>query len=90
MLCWCLQLGLRGRGPNLTNEICRHVGTYKWKYTYQEAGTREHFEVGAGASLRSFVWGDGFIGTQAHLLPKVSFSSDFGHFILKMLENAKF
>ena len=41
-------------------------------------------------SPRSFVWGDGFIGTQpAHLPPKFSVSSDFGHFILNMLENAK-
>ena len=34
--------------------------------------------------------GDGFIGTLTHLPPKLSFSSDFGHFILKMVENAKF
>ena len=32
--------------------------------------------------------GDGFMGTQTHLPPKFSFSSDFGHFIWKM-ENAK-
>ena len=37
--------------------------------------------------LRSLDWGDGFIGTQTHLPPKVSFSPDFVHFILKMLEN---
>ena len=43
----------------------------------------------AGASPRSFVWGDGFIGTQTHLPPKFNFSSDFGHFILKMVINAK-
>ena len=30
------------------------------------------------------------MGTQTHLLLKFSFSSDFGHFILKMLEIAKF
>ena len=30
------------------------------------------------------------MGTQTHQPPKLSFSSDFGHFILKMLENAKF
>ena len=30
------------------------------------------------------------MGTQTHLPQKFSFSSDFGHFILKMLENAKF
>ena len=41
-------------------------------------------------SPRSFVWGDGFIGIQTHLPPKLSFSSDFGHFILKMVENAKY
>ena len=35
-------------------------------------------------------WGDGFIGTQTHLPQNISFSSDFGHFILKMVENAKF
>ena len=34
--------------------------------------------------------GDGFIGIQTHLPPKLSFSSDFGHFILKMVENAKY
>ena len=33
--------------------------------------------------------GVGFISTQSHLPPKFSFSSDFGHFILKILENAK-
>ena len=37
-----------------------------------------------------FGGGDGFMGTQTHLPPKFSFSSDFGHFILKMVENAKF
>ena len=37
-----------------------------------------------------FYMGDGFMGTQTYLPPKFSFSSDFGHFILKMLENAKF
>ena len=30
------------------------------------------------------------MGTEVHLPPKFSFSSDFGHFVLKMLENAKF
>ena len=34
--------------------------------------------------------GDGFIGTQTHLLLKFSFSSDFCHFIWKMVENAEF
>ena len=34
--------------------------------------------------------GDGFMSTQIHLPPKFSFSSDFRHFILKMLKNAKF
>ena len=34
--------------------------------------------------------GDGFMGTEVHLPPKFSFFSDFGHFILNMLENAKF
>ena len=29
------------------------------------------------------------MGTQTHLPPKLSFSSDFGHFILKIVENAK-
>ena len=33
--------------------------------------------------------GGGFMGTQTHLPPKFSFSSDFGHLILKILENAK-
>ena len=34
---------------------------------------------------------DGFIGTQTHLPQKFSFSSDFGHFILKIVDNnAKF
>ena len=34
--------------------------------------------------------GDGFIGTQINLPPKFGSSSDFGHFILKMVENAEF
>ena len=29
------------------------------------------------------------MGTQTHFPPKFSFSSDFGHFIWKMLENTK-
>ena len=43
----------------------------------------------SGELPRNFDWRVGFIGTQKHLLTKVSFSSDVGHFILKMLENAK-
>ena len=35
--------------------------------------------VRSGASPLSLVWGEGFIGTQTHLPPKLSFSSDFGH-----------
>ena len=42
----------------------------------------------ARTSPPSFNWVDGFIGTQIHLTPKFCFSSDFGHLILKMLENA--
>ena len=42
-----------------------------------------------GAPPRCFVWRDGFVGTQTHLTPKFSFSSDFGHFISKVVENAK-
>ena len=37
-----------------------------------------------------FCLGDGFIDTQTHLPLKFSFSSDIGHFILKMVKNAKF
>ena len=37
-----------------------------------------------------FGLGDGFTGTQIHhIYPKFNISSDFGHFIAKMLENAK-
>ena len=46
-------------------------------------------QLPARASPRSFDWGVGFIGTQTHLPPKFSFSSDFDYFILKMLENGK-
>ena len=35
------------------------------------------------------VFGEGRI-SETHLPQKFSFSSDFGHFILEMLENAKF
>ena len=45
------------------------------------------------ASSRSFDWGGGRIhgqlGIQTHLPQKLSFSSDFGHFIFKMLEDTK-
>ena len=37
-----------------------------------------------------FGGGDKFMGTQIRLPPKSSLSSDFNHFILKLLENAKF
>ena len=40
--------------------------------------------------VTKFCLGDGFMGTQTHLPPKFSFSSDFGHFNLKMLKNSKF
>ena len=33
--------------------------------------------IGAGASPQNFVWEDGFMGTQTHLPPKFSSSSDF-------------
>ena len=33
--------------------------------------------------------GDGFMGTQTHLPPKSIFSSDIGHFILKVLDYSK-
>ena len=45
--------------------------------------------LGKGVATK-FVLEFGFIGTQTHLPPKFSFSSDFGHFIFKMSENAKF
>ena len=54
-----------------------------------EKSTRPHRLAGLLASPRSFVWGDGFIGTQTYLPQKFSFSSDFGHFILKVVGNAK-
>ena len=43
-----------------------------------------------GRSHEVLFEGDGIIGSQVHLPPKFSFSPDFGHFIWKMLENAKF
>ena len=49
------------------------------------SGTKRIHKV---AAMKLF-GGDGLIGTQTHLPQKFSFSSDFGHFILKMLENAK-
>ena len=39
-----------------------------------------------GAATKFCLRGDGFMGTQTHLPPKSIFSSDFGHFILKMLD----
>ena len=45
--------------------------------------------IHAGASQRIFDWGVGVIDTQTHLPPKFNFSSDLGHFVLKMFENAK-
>ena len=45
--------------------------------------------VTMGVATKFYLGGDGFIGTQTYLPPKFSFSSDFGHFILKMVENAK-
>ena len=61
---------------------------------YARTAGRGYEYPGTGASPRSFVWGGGGRihgqGTQTHLPPKSCFSSDFGHFILKMLENVIF
>ena len=67
------------------------------KHLHQGIDEKNTSKIGSlkrrpGASPRSFNRGGGgvgFIGTHTHLSPKFSFSSDFGHFILKMLENAK-
>ena len=43
------------------------------------------------APPRSFDWGGGrILVRQTHLPPNYDFSSDFGHFILKILKNLKF
>ena len=47
------------------------------------------FTSDRGVATNFCLGGDGFIGTQTYLTPKLSFSSDFGHFILKLVENAK-
>ena len=65
------------------------VGTTVTNHTTTQIGSKKTTSI-PGASPRSFVRGDGFIGTQTHLPPKFGFSSDFGHFILKMVKNAKF
>ena len=44
-------------------------------------GRRHEVLLGGGGE-------DGFIGTQTNLPSKFSFSSDLGHFIFKMMENA--
>ena len=44
-----------------------------------------HHEVLFGGGAYSWA-----VGTEVHLPPKLSFFSDFGHFILKVLESAKF
>ena len=41
-----------------------------------------------GVATMFYLEGDGFIGTQTYLPQKFSFSSDFSHFILKIVENA--
>ena len=43
-----------------------------------------------GVATKFCLEGDGFMCTQTHLHPNLCFSSDFGHFIYKMLENANF
>ena len=72
--------------------LCNGGGLYfevGGKIVVKTEWSQNHSGRCAGASPRSIVWGDGFIGTRTHLPPKFSFSSDFGHFILKMVENAK-
>ena len=59
--------------------------TFVGKYQYQCCVTIKQ----ARAPPRSFVWGDRFMGTQTNLPPRFIFSSNFGHFILKMLDHAK-
>ena len=49
------------------------------------------YNQGQGRHHEVLIGGGGvvFIGTKTYLPPKFSFSSDFGHFIWKMLENTK-
>ena len=54
-----------------------------WMLWRNNKGVATKFWLGGGGS------DVGFIGTQTHLPQKFSFSSDFGHFILKILENAE-
>ena len=51
----------------------------------------EDLGMGAGRGVATkFCLGDGFIGTETHLPPKFSLPSDFGHFILTMVEMQNF
>ena len=60
---------------------CQWFGSFQCNLICQNQGRRHEVLI--------FFGGDGFIGSQAHLPPKFNLSFDFGHFISKMLENAK-
>ena len=60
---------------------CRTV-TVKWRYPVS---------ISMGGSSRSvFFWGGNCSGPQPNLTPNSSFSSEFGHFILKIRQNIFF
>ena len=78
--------GRRGQGMRgVPLPCCRSQNTGRFGFNYECTISQSVSACCAGASPRNF----GFIGTQTYLPQKFSFSSDFGHFNLKMLENAK-
>ena len=46
--------------------------------------------IGPWGRRHKVLIGDGFMGTQTHIHPKFSFSSDFGQFIMKIFAKSKF
>ena len=69
--------------------------TVRWKglRRMKRSGDAINDHTGARGVTTKFCLGGGgggFMGTEVHLPPKLSFFSDFGHFILKVLESAKF
>ena len=70
------------------NKMCETSLANVARRTYYERRQRIIFRIdNQGHRREIFIGGGvGFIGTQTHVPPKFSFSSDFGHFILKKLE----
>ena len=90
---WSQMAQCRDHGHRQTNEQT-NKRTNRQTHPRQIKQTTLPYSVGGrltqGRRREVLFEGDGFMGTETNLPPKLMFSSDFSHFILEMLDYAKF